>query len=246
MKTVLLFLLISLGTIPLFAQQSDSLETDSLQWEIRAGMMGQWQKGNLNQWSVMPNALIRAYKKTFLVELMAKYSYVQVEGITPINDFWTKAIFQYRPTQRLYPVAHSINGFAKSFGIDHSFVNGVGGGVNLIKNNSSYLQLHALGTYLNLQFSNSSPHSSFALGSLIRARLPISKNLSFLWELSTYHSTRQSAFWGGGNEVSLEFKITRRFFALINHQLFYNNIAAEGVEKLNTQTLLELSYQFRN
>ena len=213
-KKILFFLFFLLGAQLSFAQSPSNSQSskDSLSIKGRLGLMGRWQTGNLNQISIMPNGGISFDKSSYYTEFNASYHYLKVGGFNAINDFWTYGLFQYQPNHRVFASIHTIIGFAKSYKIDHSIVMGIGGGVNIHKKSSlNFLQIHLYTAYLNFQYETENPHEAVAIGSQIRAMLPLNNHINFRWELSTFHSLKDTNFWGGGNLIQLNILVLKTY-----------------------------------
>lgn len=230
-----------------FAQSKIQSSKDSLSINGRLGLMGRWQTGNLDQISIMPNGGVSFDQFSYHAELNASYHFLKVNGFNAINDLWTYGLFQYQPHHRVFPSIHTIIGFAKSYKIDHSIVTGIGGGVNLHKKSPfNFLQVHLYGAYLDFQYERENTHKAVAIGSQIRATLPLNATIKLRWELSTFHSMKEVNFWGGGNLLQLNILVSRNLSLNISHQSYYNHQTATDIEKVNTEMLFGIQYQFNN
>ena len=246
-KGSLFFILFLLGSQFSLAQTEEEFFIDSLSINGSVSLMGRWQTGNLNQISLMPNGRISLSNNSFYLELNSAYHFLKVDGFKAKNDLWTYGLFQYQPNNRIFPSLHTIMGFAKSYEIDHSIVMGAGGGVNIYKQSpDNFLQVHLYGALFNFQYKEEEPHKAIAIGSQIRARIPISRQINFRWELSGFYSTQDRTFWGGGNLLQLNFIILKNLMLNINHQTNYNNQTTPNIENTNTEMLFGIQYQFIN
>ena len=246
-KAKLIFALLLVGAQLSFSQQDNSSKKDSLIINGRFGLMGRWQTGNLNQISIMPNGSVSLHKSTFYADFMTTYHFLRINGFNAIDDLWTYGLYQHQPNRRIFPSVHSIIGYSKSFLIDHSVVTGIGAGVNIHKKSlANYLQLHLFGSYFNFQYQTESAHKAVAISSLIRAVLPINKHVNFQWVFSTYHSTKDTAFWGGGNSFRLNITLLKNLMLNINHQTYYNHQTTAHIKNTNTEMLFGIQYNFSN
>lgn len=89
-------------------------------------------------------------------------------------------------------------------------------------------------------------HEAAAIGSLIRAQLPVNAHINFRWELSTFHSMNDSSFWGGGNLFQFNIFVFKNLSLNTSHQSYYNHQTATNIEKMNTEMLFGIQYQFDN
>ncbi len=245
-KEVFFFILFLLGVTHSIAQSPSSNPSSEYSSYIkgRLGLMGTWQTGNLDQLSVLPNGGISIVKNAYFAEFNASYHYLNVRGFNAINDFWTYGLFQHQPNHRVFPSIHTIMGFARSYKIEHSIVTGAGGGINVKKKSpDNFLQLHLYGSYLNFQYEMEGTHKAVAIGSLIRAMLPIKTHISLRWELSTFHSLWETNFWGGSNLLQLNISVLRNLSMNLSHQSYYNHQTAMDIENTNTEMLFGIQYQ---
>lgn len=243
MKKYLLVVIVFLQVGFVFGRNANFERRDSLNFNAVIGLMGRWQTGNLNQFSLMPNVNFSLSNESFFTQINSKYEYIIVEDFNIVNDFWTNGIFQYQQQNRWFLAAASTAGFAKSYKIDHSVFVGGGVGVNLLKNSANkYFQFHGLAGYLDFKFENQTSHSALALGSLIRAKFPISEQINFKWDLATFHSTKEIGFWGGGNLFEIQFIVVKKLMMNVSHQTFFNNKTVEGIQKINSQMLFGIQY----
>ncbi len=222
-------------------------QTDSTSTGGFVGLRGMWQTGNLNQINLMPNGKIWLIHSNHYAEVLGAYHYIKVDGFEAKNDLWFYSLYQYSPNNRLYPSANVVSGFAVSYRIDHSIVAGIGGGLNIILNSpGKYFQFHMYGSYLEFKFEEEDPLQSFALSTLLRAKIPVTKWLIVGWELGSYHSMDETAFWGGGNLFQLIFNLSKNFSVNISHQTYYNHQTATNIQETNTQMLFGFQYSFSN
>lgn len=222
-------------------------QTDSTSIGGFVGLRGMWQTGNLDQLSLMPNGKIGLTHPKHYAEVLGTYHYIKVGDFEAKNDLWLYSLYQYTPNNLFYLSANVVSGFAVSYRIDHSIVAGVGGGVNIIKNSPrKYFQFHLYGSYLDFQFVGEKALQSFALGSLLRANIPINQWFNFQWELGSYHAMKETSFWGSGNLLQLVFNLSKNFSLNISHQTYYNHQTASNIEKTNTQMLFGFQYSFSN
>ncbi len=220
---------------------------DSTRIQIHAGLMGRWQSGNLEQLSVMPNARFAFSKRACYAELNTNYHYLKVGDFNAVNDLWVNAIYQHQPHKTVYPMVYTNNGFAASYKIDFAALNAAGFGLNVKqKRPNNYIQVHAFTGYLYFEFENEASHSTLGFGSLIRAALPLSKLIHLKWELSSYHSARQTSFWGGGNFVQLNLRISPNLFANMRHQIYYNAQNIQNIKNYNSIMLFGIQYNFQS
>ena len=220
-------------------------QTDSTSIGGFMGLRGMWQTGNLNQINLMPNGKVWLTHPNHYAEVLGAYHYIKVDGFEAKNDLWFYGLYQHKSNNRLYLSANVVSGFAVSYRIDHSVVAGLGGGVNIIKNSPRrYFQFHLYGAYLDFRFEEEEALQSFTLSSLLRANIPITKWFNFGWELGSYHSMKETAFWGGGNLFQLIFNLSKNFSVNVSHQTYYNHQTATNIERTNTQMLFGLQYSF--
>ena len=124
-------------------------------------------------------------------------------------------------------------------------VTGIGGGINIHKKSPViFLQVHLYGAYLNFQYEMENTHEAVAIGSLIRAMIPLNAHIKFRWELSTFHSMKEANFWAGGNLIQLNILVLKNLFLNVSHQSYYNHQTAIGIENTNTEMLFGIQYQF--
>lgn len=226
--------------------QEKQLTADSLSIHSHIGLLGRWQTGNLNQISLMPTGSISMAKPSYYANVNASYHFLRVNGFDVINDFWANGLFQYKPANSIYPSFHTTVGFASSYLIDHSSLTGVGLGANIHQKKRSYLQAHLFTAYLNFKYQEESPHTALGLGSLIRANIPINGQVMLHWVFSTYHSTKEPGFWGGGNLFRLNIMLLKSLSLNITHQSYYNNKTATTIKNTNTEMLFGIQYNFSN
>ncbi len=244
--TLYIILLVIASQLGMAQTENVSLE-DALSINGNLTLRGRWQTGNLNQISLMPGGYFSLTKPSFFAELNTTYHFLRVNGFNVKNDLWNYALMQYQPGRRLFPSIHVIVGYAKSYRIDHSIIAGPGVGLN-IHNKSGYnfFQVHIYGAYLDFQYEEQTNHSSLAMGTLLKSKIPLNKHVSFQWELSTYHSMQDRNYWGGGNLIILNFKVLKNLSLNITHQTYYNNQTTIDIKKTNTEMLFGIQYNFTN
>ncbi len=225
--------------------QADSIKAnDSLIIRAQIGVMGRWQLGNLKQLNIRPNGGIKIGNSAFYTEINTTYNYLKIGEFNPVNDFWINGLYQYKPDHRLFTVLYANNGFAKSYKIDYSSLSGVGIGVNVVNRSTvKYFQTHLIAGYLDFKFENELAHKTVGFGSVIRMSLPLTKQVYIKWELSSYHSLKDANYWGGGNVLQFDFKINKRLFANMRHQIFFNQKDKQNIEKYNSILMFGFNYK---
>jgi len=238
-------LIIVLFSLSLSFGQTKETNKDSLKKSVQIGLMGQWQKGNLEQFSIMPNAVFKLYNNSFYTEVGASYNYLLLGEFNPVNDLWVRGLFQYKQNKRIYPSFHSINGFAKSYKIDGSYFSSVGAGLNLIENSPrKHLQFHLTAGYLYFKFADEFAHSTLGFGTSIRGLFPLSKQVKLTWLLSSYQSGQEIDFFGGGNQLKLDIMLSKRLFMNVIHQIYYHNKEIPNTEKTTSIMQFGISYKY--
>jgi|GEM_PF-3074330 len=246
MKQVILSIIVILISSISFGQTGETEIKDSLKKRIEFGVMGQWQKGNLEQFSIMPNTNLKLFNSSFRSEVNVTYNYLVLGGFNPVNDFWMNGLFQYKPDNRVFATINAINGFAKSYKIDGSFFNSAGVGVNLIqKTDAKQLQLSITSGYLHFKFADAIAHSTLGFGSMINGLIPLSKYANLKWRLSTYHSSQDHTFWGGGNLLKIDMMLSKHFFVNIMHQLYYHHKEVTNTKKYTSIMQFGIAYKTR-
>ena len=245
-KGLILFMLLTHNVIA-FSQSNEPQIKDSLIVDIRMGLMGRLQTGNLSQISLLPNASISIKRSSYFINVNTVYHFIRVNDFDVKNDFWFNGLLQYRPKKRIFPSFHSTIGFAASYLIDYSSLTGAGLGINILNpKNHSFFQAHIFGGYLHFKYQEQSQLASIGLGSLIRANIPIGKKVNFQWLLSTYQSTKNFNFWGGGNLFQFNFIVSKQLVLNLVHQSYYNNETASTIKNTNTEMLYGFQYNFSN
>ena len=111
------------------------------------------QTGNLKQFSTNLILNTKLSNSNFESNINASFQYVKVNDFNVINDFWSYGYFKYHQTKRLYPIGMVYGGFAKSFGINSSFLGGAGLGLNIIqKSPQKFLHLNVIAGYMNFDY----------------------------------------------------------------------------------------------
>ena len=248
MKTTTFLTLVSIS-IAIFISSSSFSQTeptDSVSLGGSIGIRGMWQTGNLNQVSLMPTGNLNLTAKNHFVQVSGNYQFLIVEGFQVKNDLWSYGLYQYKPYNLFFPSASAVSGFAASYAIDHSFVAGLGVGLNVIKNQGErYFQLHLHAGYLDFKFEDQIALQSFAFSSLLRAKFPLKKGFVIGWELGSYHAMKETDFWGGDNLLQVMVRLNNNLSASVSHQTFYNHKAAPNIQNTNTQLLFGLHYSPR-
>ena len=72
--------------------------------------------------------------------------------------------------------------------------------------------------------------------------LPLTEQVNIKWEVSSYHSSKEANYWGGGNLLQLDFKINKRLFANMRHQVFFNQKDIQNIKKYNSIMMFGLNY----
>lgn len=240
MKEIIFLFILFLSMENLAIGQSDSLIVN-----IEMGIRGRWQTGNLNQFALNPNARMIFSNQKFKTEFRADYQYLKVSGFVPVNDLWASWTYKYRPMRKTFPLIKAIGGFAKSYKIDHSFLAGGGAGINIIhKSPFQYLQFHAFAGYINFQFEREELYTSPAIGTTIESSFSIAPRMNIIWEIQSYHTTKDSSFWGGSNNILLIFKLSKILSFTINHNTIFNNNTIADIKNTNSLMLFGVQYQF--
>lgn len=219
-------------------------QKDSLSVNAELGIRGRWQTGNLNQLGLNPDARLLLSNTKIALDFRASYQYLRVERFTAISDFWTSGLISYTPTRRFFPILAGYYGFAKSYKIDQSLFVGTGAGSNIInKSNRSFLQIHAFVGYFQFEFEEQDIHSTFAIGSIMKAAIPLGKPFHITWQLDTYHATFDSDLWGASNVIMINYQISKKLFLNLSHNTIFNNQSATNIKKVNTLMMFGIRYQ---
>ncbi|UTW67420.1 hypothetical protein KFE94_04725 [bacterium SCSIO 12643] len=241
MKQCLAILIILYSGISIKGQEATQ---DSLKINLEIGLIGIWQKGNLEQLSLMPNGQLKLRTNKWYSEISSSYNFLIIQGYSPINDFWFNGLYQHQNSKKIYPYFQSVNGFAKTYLIDGSSFNSIGLGINLIPNTpTKYFQFHLSTGYLYFKFYHESSHTALGFGTLIRAYFPISDHLNLKWELAGYYSSDDHTYGGGNNNLTLEMFVTKRIFVTLMHQFYYHNRDIDGVERYTSILQYGLKYK---
>ncbi len=239
-KFILVFTLIQLLTLDI-ALPSPKNASMALQ----VGIRGRWQTGNLNQLALNPAANLTISQGKFDLDLRGYYQFLRVNGFTAISDLWTSAAYRHQPTRRFFPLIAANSGFAKSYKIDHSLLLGAGFGVNLYNPApTSFFRLHIFAGYMNFRFETRGPHTTPALGSAAILTFPLQERINISWELHTYHSGKDSQFWGANNQLMIHFKVLKSLSINLNHSTIFNRKTVENIKNTNTLLLFGIHYNF--
>ncbi len=238
-KTILLLALIGF-------QFTANAQADSLRVNGEIGIRGRWQTGNFAQFVINPNGRIIVEKKQTRVEVQANYEFLKVNKGSLINDFWTYGIYQYNSEKTFFPVAMTHYGFAQAYAIDHSLIGGLGVGINAIKKNKhSFLQANIFAGYLNLKYENSPVHKAESMGSYVRLKFPLKKDvIHAVLDSHAYVSLKNSDFHSFNSRMILLFQIVKNFGVNMTYSLVYNNNNPSVISKTNGKLVFGLNYAF--
>ena len=227
-------------------QFNTNAQTDSLRINGEIGLRGKWQTGNFAQFVINPNGRIIIEKKRTRIEVQANYEFLKVNQGSLINDFWSYGMYQYHSEKTLSPMAITHYGFAQAYAIDHSLLGGIGIGINVIKKSKSrFLQANIFTGYLNLKYENTPIHSSGSMGSYLRLKFPLKKDLIYATADShAYVSLKNSDFHSFNSTMILLFQITKDFGINMTYGLVYNNNNPSVISKTNGKLVFGLTYSF--
>ncbi|MCF6297555.1 MAG: DUF481 domain-containing protein [Flavobacteriaceae bacterium] len=237
----IIFFLLSLQEVKSQEQSNDSIQFSI----IDIGLRGMWQTGTTNQFEISPNYNVQLYRKNYFFESVGQYQFLKVNNFAIINDLWSSLLFQYKQEKKFYPFVTASGGTAKSFLLNHFIFTGAGIGSNLYKKSASeYIQIHAFVGYLDFEIATDL-HQALSVGSILRANINLAKKVQLNCEFRSYHSAKESSYWGLQNTIRLNLQVTKNLGVNLNHRLFYNQQVGGGIEQLNTTLLFGLNYQFR-
>lgn len=221
-------------------------QTDSLRINGEIGVRGKWQTGNFAQFVINPNGRITFEKKRTRLEVQANYEFLKVNRGSLINDFWSYGIYQYRSDRTIFPMAMTHYGFAQAYAIDESLIGGLGAGINLIqKNEHHYIQLNIFTGYLNLKYENTPVHESAGLGSYVKFKFPLKKDLFYcLLDSHAYVSLKNGDNHSFNSRLILLFQLIKNIGINMTYSLVYNNNNPSVVEKTNGKLVFGLNYAF--
>lgn len=227
-------------------QCNTNAQADSLRINGEIGVRGKWQTGNFAQFVINPNGKIIIEKKRTRMEIQANYEFLKVNQGSLINDFWSFGMYQYNSKKNFFPMAMTHYGFAQAYAIDHSLIAGLGIGINAIrKSKHQFLQANIFTGYLNLKYENTPIHSSASMGSYLRLKFPLKKDLIYAKvDSHAYISLKDSDFHSFNSMVILFFQIVKNFRINMTYSLVYNNNNPSVISKINGKLVFGLNYAF--
>ncbi|MEM7371157.1 MAG: hypothetical protein AAF587_21255 [Bacteroidota bacterium] len=229
----MLSLLLSICSSSLLAQTSS--QPTGLQLKGEWGLRGRWQTGNLSQIGINPYGRLTLMHPTYRSEWQVSYQYMNVSGFTVISDLWANGFHAISPQKRLHPLLAIYTGFAKSYKITESLVTGAGAELNLYQQSPmNFVRAHLFGGYMHVQFEQESPHTALAVGTGIRSAFPLGKRIQLLWDFDTYHSTKETAFWGANNRLVLLYPLFKGLSLNLSHTIIFNNKTFPDLKKTNS------------
>lgn len=239
MKKMILILLVCLPTF-LIGQ------TEKLKVQGNIGIRGKWQTGNFAQFVINPSGKIIVEKKRTRIEVQANYEFLKVNKGSLINDFWTYGMYQYNSEKTIFPMAMTHYGFAQAYAIDHSLIGGLGIGINAIKKNKhSFLQANIYMGYLNLKYENAPIHKAASMGSYVRLKFPLKKDVIYaMLDSHAYISLKNSDYHSFNSRMILLFQIVKNFGVNMTYSLVYNNNNPSVISKTNGKLVFGLNYAF--
>ncbi|MBB6462220.1 DUF481 domain-containing protein [Flammeovirga kamogawensis] len=221
--------------------------SDTLKLAANVALMGSKQTGNLNQVGLTSEFGMHLSSVKTSTTMNVTYSYLNVEDITVLNDFWSNADFRFHQEHKVYPLVAMFYGFAHSYRINHALVTGAGAGWTPVKkSDKKLLELSAFVGYMNFEFQTEQAHKSSALGTIATFKTPINEAVYFEWNLKTYHSFTDSEYWGANNNISLVVNLVKELNLRVSHNWLYNDKTVPMVKKVNTLLLVGVQYNFKN
>lgn len=238
--------LISVLIIAICFQNNTIAQTDSLQVYGEIGIRGKWQTGNFAQFVINPNGNITIEKNRTRIEVRANYEFLKVNNGSLINDLWSYGIYQYNSDKTLFPMAMTHYGFAQAYAIDHSLIGGLGIGLNAIKKNRhQFLQANIFTGYLNLKYESAPIHTAVSMGSYVRLKFPLKKDLIYgMLDSHAYVSLKNSDYHSFNSRLMLLFQLLKHFGTNITYSLVYNNNNPSVISKTNGKLVFGLNYSF--
>lgn len=232
-------------TIQLLALDISYSSPETSSATIQVGIRGRWQTGNLNQIALNPAASLTILQPRFEFDLRGYYQFLRVNGFTAISDFWSSATYRHEAPHRFFPLIATNYGFAKSYKIDHSLLFGAGFGINLYRSSAtSFFRLQFFSGYMNFKFENREPHVAVAFGNAAILAIPLQERINISWELHTYHSGKDSQFWGANNQLAIHYRVFKSLSVNLNHSTIFNKKTVENIHKSNTLLLFGIQYKF--
>ena len=200
------------------------------------------QTGNLKQFSTNLILNTKLSNSNFESNINASFQYVKVNDFNVINDFWSYGYFKYHQTKRLYPIGMVYGGFAKSFGINSSFLGGAGLGLNIIqKSPQKFLHLNVIAGYMNFDYFTNVRQEGGVMNAFIQGNTRIiNERLNLSWEVHLYKAFNNNLAYGIQNQIRIGIPITKWLEIGISNTVNFNETVDLGKQKLNSMTLVGL------
>ncbi len=237
---------ISIPLLVLLSFQFINAQSDSLRINGNLGVRGKWQTGNFAQLVINPNGGVIFEKKQTHIELQANYEFLKVNNGSLINDFWSFGIYQYSSNKTFFPIAMTHYGFAQAYAIDHSLIGGLGIGINVIKKRKHrFLQANIFSGYLNLKYENTPVHKAASIGSYLKLKFPLKKDLIYaMFDSHGYLSLKNGNYHSFNSRMVLMFQIVKNIGVNMTYNLVYNNNNPSVISKTNGKLVFGFNYAF--
>ena len=224
--------------------QEELIGEDSVRATAFVQGRGTFQTGNLKQIGGGFIADLNVGNKRFSTLLSLSYDYVEVNGFNVINDSWNSMEYIFKPGARFYPVARLNAGFAKSFGIQYSYVIGAGGGMNITRKSPlNYMRFDIIGGYMDFTFDQAEHLSGDVIDLSVKGNTQLlSGKFNLNWNFKSFLSPSRTERFGFMNILRLELPLTKKLSISTSHTTIYNEQVDIGKVRLNTILMFGISY----
>ena len=181
------------------------------------------------------------------LEFDGNYEFLKVNQGSLINDFWSFAVYQYQAHKTIFPIVMFHYGYSQAYAIDNSLIGGLGLGLNSIpKNGGNYLQINFFIGRLNIKYKGVSEHKGASLGSYVKLKFPIVKEvLQILMDSHAYLSLKDTEYSSLNSRVIFLFKLINNLGFDLTYNLVYNSNNPSVTSKTNGKLIFGLNYSFK-
>jgi hypothetical protein len=257
MKTILPLSFVITVLLSVNAAYAQLNESDTARFQLRAGITGVWQSGNVELLALRSRLeMVTNGKKNFVFKSQNNSLYQEFSGFKADNDLNSRNFLYYKPQKSFYPFAllYVQTNFRRK--IDYRWFGGAGITWQFVRKIHSNLKLSGGMLYENTRFTVNQFNEVFYNGS---------ENIA-LWRATMYlagwHRILNgkvklfyNAYWQPGFEqvpnnrmqvdVGLELPVWKGLSFQTEYLLTYEQVTAQKVKEIDRLFTFGLSYQIR-
>lgn len=252
-KNLLLAILIACSNTICQAQLNES---DTLQKQVRASLTANYQKGNLDIFTVRTKLdVLQKFSKHFSFKSQNNSLYQSFYGNKADNDINSKNYLYYRPNKKIYPYAivYAHTNFRRK--IDSRYFAGVGFTYQLLQKKNNIIKastniIYETTNFKTTTFNFAQYHGSNRI-SILRTSLYLtglhylkSSNIKLWYTVYYQPSLQQSNNYRTQVDVGIDFLIGKKISFTTQYNASYEHVVAANTKSYDTNVSFGVAYSF--